>query len=117
MAGYARSRETTFVSDDSITCGWETVRDRDAKKYNSRAKMGVLTFTGLTIMPISRDAVTPRWLLAVGSYGARPIIRTASLRSSFASHPSDGRLSWIILRRGCQNFVLKVSLTHPAPKH
>ncbi len=56
MAGYARSSETTFVSGDEVTRGWQTVRDRYAKKYDSREKMGRLTFSGLTITPLSQDA-------------------------------------------------------------
>jgi len=56
MAGYARSPETTFVSGDEVTRGWRTVRDRYAKKYDSREKMGLLTFSGLTIAPLCDDA-------------------------------------------------------------
>ena len=56
MAGYARSSETTFVSGDEVTRGWQTVRDRYAKKYDSREKMGRLTFSGLTITPLCQDA-------------------------------------------------------------
>jgi len=56
MQGYARSGKTTFVSGDKVTHGWQTVRDRYAKKYDSRAKMGRLTFSGLTITPLGADA-------------------------------------------------------------
>ena len=56
MAGYARSPETMFVSGDEVTHGWQTVRDRYAKKYDSREKMGRLTFSGLTIRPLCDDA-------------------------------------------------------------
>jgi ketosteroid isomerase-like protein len=56
MAGYARSPETTFVSGDEVTHGWQTVRDRYAKKYDSREKMGRLTFSDLTITPLCADA-------------------------------------------------------------
>ncbi|HEY3662936.1 MAG TPA: nuclear transport factor 2 family protein [Chthoniobacterales bacterium] len=63
MAGYARSPETTFVSGDEVTHGWQTVRDRYAKKYDSRERMGHLTFSGLTIMPLCDDAV-----LVLGSW-------------------------------------------------
>ncbi len=56
MAGYARSPETTFVSGDEVTHGWQTVRDRYAKKYDNREKMGRLTFSGLTITPLGDDA-------------------------------------------------------------
>ncbi len=63
MAGYARSPETKFVSGDEVTLGWQTVRDRYAKKYDSREKMGRLTFSGLTIMPLCEDAA-----LVLGSW-------------------------------------------------
>lgn len=56
MTGYARSSMTTFVSGDEVTRGWQTVRDRYAKKYDSREKMGTLTFSGLTITPLCDDA-------------------------------------------------------------
>ncbi len=55
MAGYAHRADTTFVSGDNVTHGWQTVRDRYAKRYNSRAKMGKLTFSGLTITRLSPD--------------------------------------------------------------
>lgn len=56
MAAYARSPETTFVSSDEVTRGWETVRDRYLKKYDTPARMGRLTFSGLTITPLCEDA-------------------------------------------------------------
>ncbi|HEX4664984.1 MAG TPA: nuclear transport factor 2 family protein [Chthoniobacterales bacterium] len=63
MAGYARSPDTTFVSGDEVTRGWQTVRDRYAKKYDSREKMGTLTFSGLTITRLCGDAA-----IALGSW-------------------------------------------------
>ena len=65
MNGYARSKSTIFVSEDTVTRGWETVRDRYRKKYSDRAKMGVLAFSGLEITPLSNDAavVLGRWRL------------------------------------------------------
>ena len=56
MTGYADSPETTFVSGDEVTHGWQTVHDRYAKKYDSREKMGALTFSDLTITPLCDDA-------------------------------------------------------------
>lgn len=56
MAGYARSPETTFVSGDEVTRGWQTVRDRYASKYHGRGEMGKLTFSSVTILPLSGDA-------------------------------------------------------------
>jgi len=55
MTGYAPS-STTFVSGDEVTHGWQTVHDRYAKKYDSREKMGTLTFSDLTITSLCDDA-------------------------------------------------------------
>ena len=58
MAGYARSPNTVFVSGDSVTRGWQTVLDRYKKNYDSREKMGTLTFADLEITTIgTRTAV------------------------------------------------------------
>src|SRR5438309_11592056 len=65
MNGYARSRSTIFVSEDTLRRGWETVRDRYRKKYSDRTKMGTLTFSDLEITPLSLDSamVLGRWRL------------------------------------------------------
>ena len=53
MEGYARDSSTTFVSGDVITRGWQTVLDRYTARYDSRAKMGTLSFTELEFRPLS----------------------------------------------------------------
>jgi uncharacterized protein (TIGR02246 family) len=65
MDGYARSADTVFVSGDNVTRGWQTVFDRYQKNYNSREKMGVLTFSEIEINVLSKDAalVLGRWRL------------------------------------------------------
>ena len=65
MEGYARSKATEFVSGDRLTRGWQTVRDRYRKKYDSRQKMGTLTFSDIKITPLGSDAalVVGRWKL------------------------------------------------------
>lgn len=65
MEGYACSPATEFVSGDKLTRGWQTVRDRYRKKYDSREKMGALTFSEIEITPLSRDSalVLGRWKL------------------------------------------------------
>jgi ketosteroid isomerase-like protein len=65
MDGYDRSPRTEFVGGDSITRGWQQVLDRYKKKYDSREKMGVLTFSDLDIKLLSKDAalVLGRWRL------------------------------------------------------
>jgi ketosteroid isomerase-like protein len=65
MDGYDRSPNTEFVGGDTITRGWQTVLDRYKKNYNSREKMGVLTFSEVEITMLSKDAalVLGRWHL------------------------------------------------------
>ena len=65
MDGYARNADITFISGDSHTRGWQTVHDRYQKNYNSREKMGTLTFSDLETTVISPDSVMVlgRWHL------------------------------------------------------
>lgn len=63
MQAYAHSTFTTFVSGDTVTRGWQTVRDRYHKKYSDRDKMGTLAFSDLQITAISSDSA-----LAVGKW-------------------------------------------------
>jgi uncharacterized protein (TIGR02246 family) len=65
MNGYWRSENTIFVSGDTVTRGWQTVRDRYKTRYSDRQKMGTLTFSDLEITPLSPDAavVLGRWLI------------------------------------------------------
>jgi hypothetical protein len=55
MTGYAHLSTTTFVSGDEVTHDWQTVHDRYAKNYDSRDKIGTLTFFNLTITPLCDD--------------------------------------------------------------
>jgi uncharacterized protein (TIGR02246 family) len=65
MDGYARSEDTVFVSGDNVTRGWKTVLERYQKNYNTREKMGTLTFSDLDITLVGNDAaiVLGRWNL------------------------------------------------------
>jgi ketosteroid isomerase-like protein len=65
MDGYDRSPDTEFVGGDSISRGWQTVLDRYKRNYNSREKMGVLTFSDVEVTMLSKDAalVLGRWRL------------------------------------------------------
>ncbi len=65
MDGYNRSPDTVFVSGDRVNRGWQGVLDRYKKTYDSRDKMGVLTFSDLEITMLSKDAaiVLGRWHL------------------------------------------------------
>ncbi len=65
MSGYEQSTDTTFISGDNLTRGWQTVLDRYKKNYDSRDKMGTLAFTDLEIKPLSEfyAVATGRWQL------------------------------------------------------
>jgi uncharacterized protein (TIGR02246 family) len=65
MDGYARSDDTVFVSGDNVTRGWQTVLERYRKNYDSREKMGTLTFSDLETTLVGSDAATVlgRWHL------------------------------------------------------
>ncbi len=58
MQGYWNSPQMTFVSGDNVTKGWQPTLERYRKNYDSKAKMGVLTFSGLEINIISKDTAT-----------------------------------------------------------
>ncbi len=55
MKGYWQSPETTFVGR-SMTRGWQTVLDNYKKNYDTREKMGVLSFGELEIKALSKDS-------------------------------------------------------------
>jgi uncharacterized protein (TIGR02246 family) len=65
MNGYARSASTVFASQDEVSRGWETVRDRYRVKYSDRTKMGTLSFSEIEVTMLSPDAavVLGRWRL------------------------------------------------------
>lgn len=65
MDGYERSEQTVFVSGDTVTHGWQTVLDRYKKGYDTKEKMGTLSFTVLDISLIGKDSavVLGRWSL------------------------------------------------------
>lgn len=65
MNAYARSTSTVFVSQDEVSRGWETVRDRYRVKYSDRMQMGTLGFSEIEVTMLSPDAavVLGRWRL------------------------------------------------------
>ncbi|MGH9971270.1 MAG: YybH family protein [Pyrinomonadaceae bacterium] len=65
MDGYARSLDIIFISGDSLTRGWQTVHDRYKKTYDSREKMGTLTFSDVEVNVLTNDAaiMIGRWHL------------------------------------------------------
>jgi ketosteroid isomerase-like protein len=56
MTGYWKSDETAFVGASGITRGWQSVFDRYKKNYPDRKAMGQLTFSGLEVHVVCRDA-------------------------------------------------------------
>ncbi len=63
MAGYWRSPNMTFVSGDTVTRGWQAALDRYKRNYDTKEKMGTLTFSGLEVRMISRS-----YALVLGSW-------------------------------------------------
>jgi ketosteroid isomerase-like protein len=56
MKGYWNSPQMTFVSGNNVTKGWQPTLERYKKSYDSRAKMGVLSFTDLEITVTGKDS-------------------------------------------------------------
>lgn len=56
MQGYWNSPQMTFVSGNSFTKGWQPTLERYKKSYDTRAKMGVLSFTDLEITVTSKES-------------------------------------------------------------
>ncbi len=65
MRGYWNSPDLVFVSGANVTKGWQPTIDRYKRKYDSRVKMGVLTFSDLEIDVLSKDSavVLGSWAL------------------------------------------------------
>jgi ketosteroid isomerase-like protein len=65
MDGYARMGSTVFISGDDVTRGWQTVRDRYKRGYDSREKMGTLTFSEVEVSLLNSNTavVIGRWQL------------------------------------------------------
>lgn len=56
MAGYWNSDKLVFISGADVTRGWQPTLDRYKKSYDSRAKMGVLTFSDLEVTMLGKNA-------------------------------------------------------------
>ena len=65
MRGYWNSDKLVFVSSN-VTRGWQPTLERYKKSYDTRARMGTLTFSDLEITVLSKDAavVLGSWALA-----------------------------------------------------
>jgi ketosteroid isomerase-like protein len=55
MDGYDRSPDVAFASGNRVTRGWQTVLDRYKKAYDTREKMGTLTFSDLEITFLGKN--------------------------------------------------------------
>jgi len=66
MQGYWKSPKLLFVSGANVTRGWQPTIERYKKNYDSRAKMGTLTFSDLEVDVLSKDSATVlgSWALA-----------------------------------------------------
>lgn len=56
MRGYYNSEKLVFISGDNITRGWSPTLERYKRNYDSRGKMGVLSFSDLEFTFLSRKA-------------------------------------------------------------
>lgn len=65
MSGYWRSEKLEFVGAQTVTRGWQATLDRYKKVYDTRQKMGTLSFTEVEFTQISNDAafVVMSWSL------------------------------------------------------
>jgi ketosteroid isomerase-like protein len=65
MEGYWNSSKTEFVGANGILSGWKAVLDRYRKAYPDKKTMGTLTFSGLEIEMLGKDAalVVGKWEL------------------------------------------------------
>ena len=65
MEGYWKSEKLTFVSS-RVTRGWQQTLDNYKRSYDTREKMGTLTFSDLEITLLSKDAA-----LVLGSWSLK----------------------------------------------
>lgn len=56
MEGYVRSDSLRFASGGEVTHGWAETLERYERKYHSKRRMGVLTFSELDVTLLSEDA-------------------------------------------------------------
>ena len=63
MQGYWKSEQMVFVSGTNVARGWQAALDRYKKSYDTKAKMGTLTFSDLEINVLAKDsaAVLGSW--------------------------------------------------------
>lgn len=65
MDGYWKSDEMRFVSGNSVSKGWQAALDRYKRTYDTKEKMGFLTFSDsvVTVLNENNAYVFGRWTL------------------------------------------------------
>jgi uncharacterized protein (TIGR02246 family) len=65
LESYRNSPETIYIGGEGVVRGWQQIRERYTKKYQTpdRGKMGKLTFSHLEIHPLGRG-----YALAIGQW-------------------------------------------------
>ena len=58
MLGYWNSDDLRFASGGTVLSGWQATLDRYLARYDTRAKMGTLSFSDLDIDVFSEDAAS-----------------------------------------------------------
>lgn len=72
MRGYWNSEETSFVSGGTMTKGYAKVLARYKKGYDSREKMGTLTFEELEVRMISQSSALATGIWRLKRLNDRP---------------------------------------------
>lgn len=72
MEGYWNSEEMTFVSGNSQTSGWKAALERYRRNYDSRQKMGTLSFSELEVKMLGTDAAFVRGRFTLERDADRP---------------------------------------------
>ena len=56
MQGYWKSEKMVFISGNNVSKGWKTALERYKKGYNTKEKMGTLSFSELEIEVLSKKS-------------------------------------------------------------
>ena len=65
MDGYWKSDSLLFTSGGTVSRGWQATYDKYSRKYDTKEKMGTLSFSGIEVMILSEHSawVLGRWEL------------------------------------------------------
>ncbi|MGV2332950.1 MAG UNVERIFIED_CONTAM: hypothetical protein LVR18_02070 [Planctomycetaceae bacterium] len=69
MQGYLRDENLRFASGDTVQRGWQQTLERYQKHYDTREKMGTLSFEDLEIRVLSSE-----WAEVFGRYRSEACI-------------------------------------------